>query len=232
MSGELPVGPAVPETRALLPERRLFTGEFVSLHPVDPETDSSGLYRISHGSPEHERIWTYMGYGPFSSPDAMHIWLVQQALKTDPLFFTVVNSSSRAPLGMTSFLNIIPEMRRLEIGHIWYCLEAQGTRANTETAYLMLRAAFDDWRYRRVEWKCDALNARSRAAAERLGFRYEGLFRQHMIVKGRSRDTAWFSMLADDWPRIKHAMHRWLYETGSGTSLRTLIRDTLTEHPE
>lgn len=230
MTGELPVGPALPPVRALIPERRLYAGTFVSLRPIEPETDSADLFRISHGSPQQDRIWTYMGYGPFASPEAMRGWLAQQAEKTDPLFFTVVDNSSRLPLGMTSFLNIVPEMRRLEIGHIWYGLHAQRTRANTEAAYLMLQAAFEDWRYRRVEWKCDSLNARSRAAAKRLGFRYEGLFRQHMIVKGRSRDTTWFAMLDEDWPGIKVALKRWLHESAPGTSLHALIRETLASH--
>ena len=112
-----------------------------------------------------------------------------------PLFFSVRDRLSGRPIGMVSFLNIAPDARRLELGNIWYGPEAQNTRANTEAAYLMLCEAFDFMAYRRVEWKCDALNKRSRSAALRLGFTYEGLFRQHMIVKDRNRDTTWFSML-------------------------------------
>lgn len=112
---------------------------------------------------------------------------------------------------MVSFLNIDAEMRRLELGHIWYTLDAQGTQANTEAVYLMLCEAFDRLHYRRVEWKCDALNARSRAAALRLGFSFEGIFWQHMVVKGRNRDTAWFAMLDGEWPAIKQNLETWLY---------------------
>ena len=115
--------------------------------------------------------------------------------------------------------------RRIEIGHIWYVPAAQRTRANTEVAYLLLRRAFEELGYRRVEWKCDASNARSRTAAERLGFTFEGIFRQHMIVKGRNRDTAWFSMLDAEWPRVRRAMETW-FEAEPGTvSLRTLAAD-------
>ena len=111
-----------------------------------------------------------------------------------------IESRDAGPVGMAAFMNIVPEHRRLEIGHIWYAPSAQRTEANTEAAYLMMREAFDELGYRRVEWKCDALNARSRAAALRLGFTFEGVFRAHMIVRGRSRDSAWFSLIDTEWP--------------------------------
>jgi RimJ/RimL family protein N-acetyltransferase len=114
------------------------------------------------------------------------------------------------PSGVVSFMNVEPEMRHLELGHIWYAPAVQRTEANTETIFLMLRESFEELGHRRVEWKCDALNARSRAAAERLGFTFEGLFRQHMIVKGRNRDTAWYSMLDIEWSRARDAFERWL----------------------
>jgi RimJ/RimL family protein N-acetyltransferase len=123
---------------------------------------------------------------------------------------------------LVSFLNIVPDMRRLELGHIWYGLAAQRTKINTETIYLMLRETFDGLNYRRAEWKCDALNARSRAAALRLGFRYEGIFRQHMIYKGRNRDTAWYAMMDHEWPRIKANMERWLESDPGAISLSAL----------
>jgi RimJ/RimL family protein N-acetyltransferase len=121
-----------------------------------------------------------------------------------------IESRDAGPVGMAAFLNIVPEHRRLEIGHIWYAPSAQRTEANTETAYLMMREAFDELGYRRVEWKCDALNARSRAAALRLGFTFEGVFRAHMIVRGRNRDSAWFSLLDTEWPAVRDALERWL----------------------
>jgi RimJ/RimL family protein N-acetyltransferase len=116
-------------------------------------------------------------------------------------------------------------MRRLELGHIWYGLQAQRTKINTETIYLMLCRTFDELDYRRAEWKCDALNAHSRAAALRLGFRFEGTFRQHLIYKGRNRDTAWFAMMDHEWPRIKANMERWLAAEEPGLSLAALNRE-------
>ena len=119
-------------------------------------------------------------------------------------------------------MNVDSAMRHVELGNIWYAPVAQRTRANTETVFLMLREAFEELGHRRVEWKCDALNARSRSAAERLGFAFEGVFRQHMIVKGRNRDTAWFSMLDREWPRIRSNMQRWLEADPAAVSLRLL----------
>ena len=136
-----------------------------------------------------------MSYGPFDSTHSMQEWLAGGTRLSDPLFFAVHHLESKQRIGMVSFMNIVSDMRRLELGHIWYSLDFQRSNVNTEAIYLMLCEAFDRLKYRRVEWKCDSLNERSRAAALRLGFRFEGIFRQHIIVKGRNRDTAWFSML-------------------------------------
>jgi RimJ/RimL family protein N-acetyltransferase len=192
------------------PRRGSHEGRWVSLVPLDAARDVAGLHAASHGSEEKERVWTYMGYGPFPSAAAMEEWLAECAASTDPAFFTVVDAAASRPLGIVSFLALEPVARRLELGHIWYGAEHQRGRANTEAAYLMLREAFDELGCRRVEWKCDASNAASRAAAERLGFTYEGCFRQHLIVKGRNRDTAWFSMLDGEWPAARAALERWL----------------------
>lgn len=194
-----------------LPRRTGFVGRFVTLSPVDPQADVNQLYLGTHGSAIREHVWDYMGYGPFETAEDMQRWLEQSAASEDPLFFTVHHHESRRRVGMASFLNLVPEMRRLELGHIWYVADAQGTQANTEAVFLMLCEAFDSLGYRRVEWKCDALNSRSRAAALRLGFSFEGIFRQHMIIKGRNRDTAWFAMLDNDWPAIKRNFEMWLY---------------------
>jgi RimJ/RimL family protein N-acetyltransferase len=149
-----------------------------------------------------------MPYGPFADAEAMGAWLASVAPSEDPRFLAVV--APGGPVGMVSFLNVDPTMRRIELGHIWYAPGAQRTEANTEATYLMLHESFDELGHRRVEWKCDALNARSRAAALRLGFTFEGTFRQHMVVKGRNRDTAWFSMLDGEWPAARSAFERWL----------------------
>jgi RimJ/RimL family protein N-acetyltransferase len=149
-----------------------------------------------------------MPYGPFRDPDEMRAWLEGLSGSADPLF--LVASGPGGPLGMASFLNADTAMRHVELGHIWFAPAAQRTEANTEVAYLMLKEAFDVLGHRRVEWKCDALNERSRAAALRLGFTFEGIFRQHMVIKGRNRDTAWFAMLDGEWPPASAAFERWL----------------------
>ena len=182
-----------------LPQRTDYDGKFIVLSPVNPQTDVAELYECSHRSDVKEQIWTYMSYGAFDSRDDMQEWLEEKARSEDPLFFTVHHFESKQRVGMVSFLNIVSDMRRLELGHIWYAPDSQRSNVNTEAIYLMLREAFDRLKYRRVEWKCDSLNEKSRSAALRLGFKFEGIFRQHIIVKGRNRDTAWFSMLDSEW---------------------------------
>jgi RimJ/RimL family protein N-acetyltransferase len=209
VSAALPVGERVDDRPARAPERRPLEGRYVSLRPVDP-ADADALWRAAHdGSTEAGRLWTYMPYGPFEDAGTMGAWLRECSTAHDPLFLTVV-SRTLGPVGMTSFLNVDVAHRRLELGHIWYAPAAQRTEANTDSVFLMLREAFERLGHRRVEWKCDALNDRSRAAAIRLGFTFEGVFRQHMIVKGRNRDTAWFSMIDAAWPRARVTFETWL----------------------
>ena len=195
-----------------LPQRTDYVGKFVTLFPVNPKTDVVELYECSHGSDIKEQIWTYMSYGPFDSKRSMQMWLEVGAESEDPLFFTVHHLESKQRVGMVSFLNIVSDMRRLELGHLWYSPDSQRSNVNTEAIYLMLCEAFDRLKYRRVEWKCDSLNEKSRSAALRLGFKFEGTFRQHIIVKGRNRDTAWYSMLDSEWTAIKKNMEMWLYQ--------------------
>jgi RimJ/RimL family protein N-acetyltransferase len=204
---DLPVGEPVPDLEVARPPRTALRGAFVTLEPIDPGRHAEGLFAAGHGSPAADALWTYMPYGPFADPPAMRAWLATLPDSDDPLFFAVVRDGW--PLGMTSFLNVDTGMRRLELGHIWFGPAAQRTEANTESAFLMLDWAFDAG-YRRAEWKCDARNARSRAAAERLGFTFEGVFRRHMIVKGRNRDTAWFSIVDDEWPELRDRLRSWL----------------------
>lgn len=208
----LPVGDCIPSVSEVRVPRRVdYEGEYIALSPLDSERDAPGLFACSHGTELVEQLWTYMAYGPFEDVGSMQAWLEGIERSEDPLFLSVRDKESDRPVGMVSFLNIVPDARRLELGNIWYGPEAQNTCANTEAAYLMLCEAFDCMGYRRVEWKCDALNERSRSAALRLGFTYEGLFRQHMIVKDRNRDTTWFAMLDTEWSRIKENMEEWLY---------------------
>lgn len=184
-------------------------GRDVTLRPTQPE-DAAFLYADSHSEPD--RVWKYMSYGPWPDPDTFASWVAERSESRDPLWFTVVDNQSRRPIGMATMLNYDPDNRRVELGHIWYVISAQGTSANTEATYLLLRHAFLDYRARRVEWKCDSLNERSRAAALRLGFSFEGIFAQHMIVKGRNRDTAWFALTDIDWPNAAARLEERLYQ--------------------
>ena len=206
----LPVGEPVDPTPARRPPREPIVGRFVSLVPIDPEAHGPALFAASHdGSDEAARMWTYMAYGPWEDQAGMRAWLDTLRASDDPLFLAALDGEG-APVGMVSFLNVDTTMRHLELGHIWYAPRAQRTRANTEAAYLMLHQAFDELGHRRVEWKCDALNERSRAAALRLGFTFEGIFRQHMVIKDRNRDTAWYAMLDREWPDVRAELEAWL----------------------
>ena len=211
-----------------LPRKTDYNGKFVTLSPVKPEADAGELFEGSHGSEMCEQLWTYMGYGPFDSAHALAAWLEEGALSNDPLFLTVRHRASGRRVGMASFLNIASDMRRLELGHIWYSPDSQKSNVNTEAVYLMLCEAFDRLKYRRVEWKCDSLNERSRLAALRLGFRFEGTFRQHMIIKGRNRDTAWYALLDSEWPEVKQNMRMWLYQNPDGRLSLTELNRKLT----
>jgi RimJ/RimL family protein N-acetyltransferase len=152
-----------------------------------------------------------MAYGPWTDAGAMSEWIASTVESNDPRWWTAEVGS--APVGMAALMNRDRANRRVEIGHIWYSPEAQRTTVNTEVAYLLLREAFDHLACRRVEWKCDALNEPSRKAALRLGFAFEGVFRNHMIVKGRNRDTAWYAVTDDDWPAVRSGLEEWLYRT-------------------
>jgi RimJ/RimL family protein N-acetyltransferase len=224
MAPEMPVGEPVDGVDARPPPRTRLEGRFVALEPLDPSRHAEPLWRAAHDkTPEASRMWTYMPYGPFGDVAEMRSWMDEIASSTDPMFLTVLAGTEREPIGMASYLNIDTAMRHIELGHIWYAPRAQRSEANTETALLMMRAAFDEIGYRRVEWKCDVLNERSRAAALRLGFTFEGVFRRHMIVKGRNRDTAWFSVTDAEWPGVRSALERWLaMEPGNRPPLASL----------
>jgi len=202
------------------PESVGFEGRHVTVARLDPEADGTELWEVSHRPEEYQRLWTYMPYGPFPDPAAMLHWLESIRDSADPLFYTVTSRALGRKVGMFSLLNIVPEMGRAELGHIWYSPLAQRSAVNTEVAFLFLRHLFDDLGYRRAEWKCDNDNEPSKRAALRLGFQYEGLFRKHMIVKGRNRDTAWFAMTDDDWPAVRASFEA--YFARPGVSLTAL----------
>lgn len=204
-----------------LPPRQAHEGHHVRLTPLRADEEAAELYQAGHETAEAREIWRHLPYGPFASESEFREWLCALQDGADPLFFTVTQRQTRRRVGMISIMRITPAHGVAELGHIWYGLAAQRTPVNTESVFLLLRHLFDDLGYRRVEWKCNAENARSRAAALRLGFQFEGLFRQHMVVKGRNRDTAWFAMLDTDWPARKANFERWLEDEGR-TSLSEL----------
>jgi RimJ/RimL family protein N-acetyltransferase len=197
-------------TRAKLPRRETLSGATVRLEPLDVDKHARPLFTASHSEDAEEPIFRYLPYGPFAGFDDFAAWLDKCTASKDPLFFAIVDGESGTPQGMASFMRIAPEHGVIEIGHIWFSPALRRTRMATEAIYLMARHAFDDLGYRRLEWKCDAENDRSRRAAERFGFTFEGVFRQHLVVKGRNRDTAWFSILDGEWPAVRAGFEAWL----------------------
>ena len=209
MSGtqhEQPVGHPVPGwVGALPPPRTPVVGRHCTVEPLDPARHGVDLHAAYEGSPE---LWTYMPYGPFRDATEYRAWLESDCMGSDPLYYAVVVGG--AAVGVASYLRIQPEMGVIEVGNISYGPALQRTVAATEAMYLMMRRVFDELGYRRYEWKCDSLNAPSRSAAERLGFRFEGIFRQAMVYKDRNRDTAWYAVLDSEWPALKAGFAAWL----------------------
>jgi len=185
------------------PQRITHTGNHVILRAPDLRNDGAALYDAGHRTSAHLYTWQYLPYGPFADVVAMNAYLHDFASKTDPLMHIVCDAVTQVPIGVITIMSIFPEFGRAELGHIWYDADIQRTPRTTEAAFLLLTYLFDTLHYRRIEWKCDANNARSRVAAQRLGFRFEGVFQQHMIVKGRNRDTAWFAISDHEWPAIR-----------------------------
>jgi RimJ/RimL family protein N-acetyltransferase len=191
------------------PERVELTGRVVTLRPFDLSSQAPALYAATHG-PEAEDLWRYMGDGPYPNRAAYEVAFEKKQNSEDPLFWAVLDNATGTPVGQASYLRIEPVQRVVEVGNILFSPALQHSTGATEAMYLMARHAFNDLGYRRYEWKCNALNQPSRRAALRLGFTFEGVFRQHMIVKGRNRDTAWFSILDAEWPRLQANFEQWL----------------------
>ncbi len=180
------------------------------LVPLDAVRDAEPLYAESHPPAADPGMWTYLPYGPYRDPAELLAALEALQASADPLFFTLRRLPEDQPAGVASYLRITPDHGVIEIGHIWFGASLRRTTAATEAIYLLAAHAFDDLGYRRLEWKCDSLNEASRRAAERFGFRFEGVFRQHMVVKGRNRDTAWFAITDDEWPAVRTGFQAWL----------------------
>jgi RimJ/RimL family protein N-acetyltransferase len=206
---ELPVGDALDWRPARLPAATELRGSYSLLRPVDPG-DAGQLYPLGHPPEGDPSIWTYLPDGPYASVDELQRMLEAARLSTDPLWFTLVRLADERALGLAAYQRIKPQDGVIEIGRIWFGPPLKHTTAASELIFLLARHAFDDLGYRRLEWKCDSLNVASRRAAERYGFRFEGVFRQHMVVRGRNRDTAWYAITDRDWPAIRAGFEAWL----------------------
>jgi RimJ/RimL family protein N-acetyltransferase len=190
------------------PARETITGAFCRLEPLDPGRHASALFAATAERAE-EKNWTYLPYGPFRGLSDYRKWMEASCLGEDPLFYAIVDLADGLPAGVASYLRIAPENGSIEVGHIHYSPRLQRKPAATEAMYLLMKKAFD-LGYRRYEWKCDALNVPSRAAALRLGLSFEGVFRQATVYKGRNRDTAWYAAIDADWPALGKALQAWL----------------------
>jgi len=225
-----PVGAPLPGWRPRpRPPGTAMEGRLVRVEPLDAERHAADLF-AAFAEDEGGRMWTYMAFGPFPTEAGLRAWLAERVPIDDPLGHAIVPRASGRAAGMASFLRIDPPAGVIEIGAIALAPSLQRTAAATEAIYLMMRRAFVELGYRRCEWKCDALNAASRAAAKRLGFRYEGTFAQATVYKGRNRDTAWFSIADGEWPHVAAALERWLEPANfdaAGRQRESLSRLTL-----
>lgn len=207
MNTDTRLGRPVPDwTPPPRPGGQPLEGARVRLEPLEADAHAAELFRAYSG---HDSLWDYMPYGPFSSASAYHRWAKEQQGKTDPVFYAIRNLATGHAEGVASFLRIMPEAGSIEVGHICLSPALQRGAASTEAMALMMDWAFAAG-YRRYEWKCNALNMPSRRAAQRLGFSYEGIFRNHLVVKGRNRDSAWFSVIDSEWPALREALNAWL----------------------
>ena len=206
----LPIGAPVPGwTRRPHPPRTAMEGRYCRVEPVEIDRHAADLHAANREAGDHSR-WTYLGADGFDDPGDYREWLRGMTASNDPLLHAIVDATTRRAIGVAAYLRIDPANGVIEVGHINYSPRLQRTRAATEAMYLMMRRAFDELGYRRYEWKCDSLNAASRAAAHRLGFTFEGIFRQAVVYKGRNRDTAWFSIIDAEWPALRAGFERWL----------------------
>ena len=191
------------------PPRTALEGRYCRVEPLEVERHAAQLFR-ANALDREGRNWTYLVYGPFADLASYSEWMRKSCLGADPLFHAIVERKRGEAVGVASYLRIDPPHGVIEVGHINYSPLLQRKPAATEAMFLMMRRVFEELGYRRFEWKCDSLNAPSRAAAERYGFRFEGIFRQATLYKGRNRDTAWYAIIDSEWPALKAAYERWL----------------------
>ena len=193
-----------------VPARTPLLGRDVAWEPLNPAVHAAELYKAGHGSDDALRIWDYLPAGPWPDEAAFLEWLRGQAAAFDPIRYALRPHRSGVAAGMAGYLDIHPLDGVIEIGGIWFAPELQRTRTATEALFLLLSYAMDDLDYRRMQWRCNSLNVKSRNAARRLGFRFEGVFYNHMVTKGKNRDTAWYSILDDEWPEVRDLIKTWL----------------------
>jgi RimJ/RimL family protein N-acetyltransferase len=191
------------------PTATLLEGRFIRLERLDPARHAEELFAALEGPGADPKLWDYLPYGPFPERNVFNTWLNNHAAASDPYFFAVIDRASAQVQGILSLMSIVPAQGRIEIGHVTFGAPMQRSPKSTEAVYLLAKHSFD-LGYRRLEWKCNNGNARSKYAAERLGFSFEGVFRQHMVVKGQNRDTAWYSILDGEWPAIAAGFEQWL----------------------
>jgi RimJ/RimL family protein N-acetyltransferase len=207
MTGATPLDDWTPARR---PDASTVAGARVRLEPLDVARHAEDLFAALHGPDPDPRLWDHLPYGPFADVAALRLHLEAQERSGDPRFYAIVDQATGRAGGVAALMRVDEANGSIEIGHVWLGAGLQRTPQATEAIFLMARHAFDELGHRRLEWKCDAANARSQAAARRFGFTYEGTFRQHMIVKGRNRDTAWFSIVDGEWPAVRAGFTAWL----------------------
>ena len=205
-----PIGPPLTSWQSCQhPKGLKMKGQMCRLEPIDSKKHSRDLFN-AYALDRENRNWTYLPYGPFVTLADFQAWIERDCLSADPYFFAIIDIETDRAAGLASYLRIKPVVGVIEVGHIHFSRLLQGRAISTEVMYLMMQMVFDELGYRRYEWKCDALNAPSCSAANRLGFKFEGIFRQATIYKQRNRDTAWYSILDSEWPTIKPIFEKWL----------------------
>ena len=205
--------------KAKIPLKKKLNGKYVALEPININKHSKDLY-ANFSKDKENRIWTYLPYGPFKSYGSFKNWLKSFCLNKDPFFYAIYAKRYDQYCGMASYLRITPEHGSIEVGHINYSPILQNTAEETETMYLMMKNAFEVLVNRRCEWKCNNLNNGSKKAALRLGFKFEGVFRQMLVSKGRNRDSAWFSIIDKEWKKLKKAYQRFLKPSNFDNKLK------------
>lgn len=218
-----PVGLSLPGwTQPPLPPREPMTGRFCRLEPLQTARHAAELYRADSEDVDG-RSWTYLPYGPFDNLASYAAWADSVSHSTDSYFYAIVDSKRGRAVGVACYQRIKREIGSVEVGHVHYSPQLQRTPAATEAMILMMQRVFE-LGYRRYEWKCDALNEASCRAARRLGFTFEGIFRQALIYKGRNRDTAWYSVLDGEWPALKKAFEQWLHPSNFDAEGKQRVR--------